>query len=226
MALSGCHQCVELYQRFATLFEALWAATPTPGRRAHVRKASKFYFHALRGSGSATFRSTTGSGGTRLHLHLEFTSPGATIEFARVLDVEYRPGGLGAKPQNGSPTKPAPCPIESGQPRLAAPTHRSRRRGARRPWKISGVLLHSSAHKTYRRPRRVAPTRFNNADRGACGVLSVSCVFSKLKTYAATQARTQSTTRTHWSPSTGFTRCARARPGPMPAAPMATRSPI
>ena len=79
---------MELYQRFATLFEALWAATPTPGRRAHVRKASKFYFHALRRSGSATFRSTTGSGGTGLRLHLEFTSPGATIEFVRVLDVE------------------------------------------------------------------------------------------------------------------------------------------
>ena len=170
---------------------------------------------------------TTGSGGTGLHLHLEFTSPGATIEFARVLDVEYRPGGLGAKPQNGSPTKPAPCPIESGQPRLAAPTHRSRWRGARRPWKISGVLLHSSAHKTYRRQRRVASTRFNIMRTGGLAGCLVSRVFfSKIKTYAATQARTQSTTRTHWSPSTGFTRCARARPGPMPAAPMATRSPI
>lgn len=42
-----------------------------------------------------------------------------------------------------------------------------------------GVLLHSSAHKTYQRQRRVAPTRFNNADRGACGVLSVSCFFFK-----------------------------------------------
>ena len=72
----------------AASFEALWAATPTPGRRAHVRKASKFYFHALRGSGSATFRSTTGSGGTGLRLHLGFTSSGATIEFARVFDVE------------------------------------------------------------------------------------------------------------------------------------------
>ena len=79
---------MELYQRFAMLFEALWAATPTPGRRAHVRKASKFYFHALRRSRSATFRSTTGSGGTGLRLHLEFMRPGATIEFARVFDVE------------------------------------------------------------------------------------------------------------------------------------------
>ena len=42
---------------------------------------------------------------------------------------------------------------------------------------IPGVLLHSSAHKTYQRQRRVASTRFNKADRGACGVLSVSCVF-------------------------------------------------
>ena len=44
---------------------------------------------------------------------------------------------------------------------------------------IPGVLLHSSAHKTYRRPRRVASTRFNIMRTGGLAGYLVFRVFFK-----------------------------------------------